>query len=110
MLRNLLVERFKLVVHHDTKVLPVYELVVAKNGPKLKGSALNPVAPDLPPARPVFGAEDKNGFPQLPAGRPTWTMMNRTGRSRLAAQQQSVFTLNAILRSPLERPTIAKTR
>jgi bla regulator protein blaR1 len=35
MLRSLLVERFKLKVSHATKELPVYALVVAKNGPKL---------------------------------------------------------------------------
>ncbi len=34
MLRSLLINRFKLRVRHETKVLPVLELVVAKNGPK----------------------------------------------------------------------------
>ena len=35
MLRALLAERFKLAVHRETKELPLYTLVVAKNGPKL---------------------------------------------------------------------------
>jgi uncharacterized protein (TIGR03435 family) len=35
MLRALLSERFKLKTHMETKEKPVYELVVAKNGPKL---------------------------------------------------------------------------
>jgi len=35
MLRSLLVNRFKLRIKHETKVLPVYELVLAKNGPKI---------------------------------------------------------------------------
>ena len=35
MLRSLLADRFKLAVHNETKELPIYELVVAKNGPKL---------------------------------------------------------------------------
>lgn len=108
MLQNMLAERFKLVVHHDTKVLPVYELVVAKNGPKLKESELNP-ASDLPPAQPQPFAEDKNGFPLLPPGRATWMMLNRPGRSRLAAQQQSASILTTVLRSPLGRPLIDKT-
>jgi uncharacterized protein (TIGR03435 family) len=36
MLQALLEERFKLVVHRETKELRVYELVVAKNGPKFR--------------------------------------------------------------------------
>jgi uncharacterized protein (TIGR03435 family) len=35
MLRTLLAERFKLVVHHETKELPVFVLSVGKNPPKL---------------------------------------------------------------------------
>lgn len=38
MLRNLLAERFRMTVHHETKVLDGYDLVVAKGGPKLKES------------------------------------------------------------------------
>jgi uncharacterized protein (TIGR03435 family) len=36
MLQSLLADRFKLTVHQGTKVLPIYELVIAKNGPRLK--------------------------------------------------------------------------
>lgn len=36
MLQSLLAERFNLKYHHETKELPVYTLVVAKDGPKLK--------------------------------------------------------------------------
>jgi uncharacterized protein (TIGR03435 family) len=36
MLRALIQERFKLTFHKDTKVMPAYELVVAKGGPKFK--------------------------------------------------------------------------
>ena len=36
MLQTLLVERFKLAVHRETKELSVYTLVVAKNGSKLQ--------------------------------------------------------------------------
>jgi uncharacterized protein (TIGR03435 family) len=34
MLQTLLADRFKLVVHRETKEMPVYALMVAKNGPK----------------------------------------------------------------------------
>lgn len=39
MLQSLLAERFGLVIHWVSKDEPVYELVVAKNGPKLKEAA-----------------------------------------------------------------------
>jgi uncharacterized protein (TIGR03435 family) len=47
MLRNLLADRFKLTFHREQKVLSIYELEVAKNGPKLKAST---APPDDPPA------------------------------------------------------------
>jgi len=37
-LQALLAQRFQLVIHRETKEMPVYTLVVAKNGPKLKES------------------------------------------------------------------------
>ncbi len=37
-IQALLADRFQLVVHRETKEMPVYALVVAKNGPKLKES------------------------------------------------------------------------
>jgi uncharacterized protein (TIGR03435 family) len=36
MLQTLLSTRFHMALHRDTKELPVYDLTVAKNGPKLK--------------------------------------------------------------------------
>jgi len=42
MLQLLLEERFNLQVHHDTKELPVYFLVIAKNGLKLQESKPSP--------------------------------------------------------------------
>jgi uncharacterized protein (TIGR03435 family) len=38
MLQALLADRFKLAVHHETKDLPVYSLVIAKGGFKLQES------------------------------------------------------------------------
>ena len=42
MLAALLVDRFHLKTHTEIKTLPVYELVVAKDGPKLKTSIVPP--------------------------------------------------------------------
>jgi len=56
--RSLLINRFKLRVRHATKVLPVYELVLAKNGPKIaedktagQSCRITDVGPDLPSVR-----------------------------------------------------------
>jgi uncharacterized protein (TIGR03435 family) len=69
MLQNLLAERFKLVVHQETTELPMYALVVDKNGPKMKESAAAPAVKSdddpLPASmtmRPRIGAD---GFPVL---------------------------------------------
>ncbi len=65
MLQNLLIERFQLRLHHENRMLPGYELVVAPGDPKLKQSA-DPDAPD-----PIFGASgerDPDGFLVLPPG------------------------------------------
>jgi uncharacterized protein (TIGR03435 family) len=45
MLRNLLADRFKLTFHREQKVFSIYELTVAKNGPKLKASTASPDDP-----------------------------------------------------------------
>jgi hypothetical protein len=63
MLQALLVERFKLTIHREKRDLPVYALVVGKNGPKLKESSPDDTAsaesstigltpPPLPPGPP----------------------------------------------------------
>jgi len=50
MLQALLVERFKLTFHRETKELSTYVLVVAKGGPKMKEAPPDPVeSPDDPP-------------------------------------------------------------
>jgi uncharacterized protein (TIGR03435 family) len=38
-LQSLLADRFRLAIHRDTKEMPIYELVVAKGGPKLTPAA-----------------------------------------------------------------------
>jgi uncharacterized protein (TIGR03435 family) len=70
MQQNLLIERFKMTFHHEQKELPAYDLVVAKNGPKLK-EAEPPPPEDSDGPKPPRPARklDKDGFPILPPGR-----------------------------------------
>lgn len=44
MLRGLLAERFSLKQHSETRAMRVYELTVAKNGPKIKPAEIRPAA------------------------------------------------------------------
>jgi uncharacterized protein (TIGR03435 family) len=61
MLQTLLAERFKLVVHRETKMLQVYELQQAKNGHKLRKSSNQD-----PPAEIADAAKDTPaGFPRM---------------------------------------------
>ncbi len=48
MLRSLLTDRFKLQIKRETKEMPIYALVVAKNGPKLTPAVVN--QPDQGPS------------------------------------------------------------
>jgi len=45
MLQGLIAERFRLSLHRETKKMPVFALIVAKNGPKLTPHVGNPAQP-----------------------------------------------------------------
>jgi uncharacterized protein (TIGR03435 family) len=51
MFQAILTDRFKMVVHHETRELPLYILTVAKGGPKLKESAPDDPASTTPRRR-----------------------------------------------------------
>lgn len=66
MMLQLLVDRFNLKYHHETRELPMYALVVAKGGPKLTES--NPGEGMPGPGEPVPGAQPGGALP--PPGAP----------------------------------------
>src|SRR5205823_2098698 len=108
MLRNLLAERFGLVLHHSTKEAAIYALVVAKNGPKLKESVDDPNAAPPPdsgaPDRPAVG---RDGMPQLPKGagrRGAMMMMGPGGRMRMAANGTTIANFAETIAMQLDRP------
>jgi uncharacterized protein (TIGR03435 family) len=66
MLIPLLVERFNLKYHHETRELPMYALVVAKGGPKLTESKATPAADhDAPGSSADFSKGPGNQFGRM---------------------------------------------
>jgi uncharacterized protein (TIGR03435 family) len=116
MIQNLLAERFKLTLHHEKKDLPMYALVVAKNGPKLKESVDDRNAKDAGSAPPLGpppppGPMGKDGFPQLPpgAGGRGILMMGMNGRARISGTKRSMAELADGLAGFLDRPVVDMT-
>lgn len=83
MLQTLLADRFRLKLHHETRELPVYDLVVGKNGMKLKestgASAPQPVTFSAPLVR--FNLSDKSmaDFIGVLAGNVDRPVLDKTG-------------------------------
>jgi uncharacterized protein (TIGR03435 family) len=122
MLQNLLAERFKLTLHREKKDLPMYALVVGKNGPKLKESVEEPTPAegDAPKAGgPADGpvvmgrmAMGKDGFPVLPpgaGGRGSTAIMLMNGNARMTASKQSMAGLAEMLSGQLDLPVVDMT-
>jgi bla regulator protein blaR1 len=93
MLRPLLEDRFQLKVHQETKELPVYALVVGKNGPKLREAKPNDTYPD--------GIKDPDGV-----ARPG---LMRMGPGGLTAQGLPMDTIVRLLSQQLGRTVVDKT-
>jgi uncharacterized protein (TIGR03435 family) len=73
MLQALLQDRFQLKLHRETRALPLYELVVAKSGPKLRPSEKGSCTPYVKGSQPAIAAA---GQPQ-----PLYCGFHRTGSS-----------------------------
>lgn len=110
MLRNLLSERFKLAVHHEQKETPVYDLMVAKNGPKLKASAPHDAAKEQAAARDPSQPlkKDEEGFPVIPPGSEI-TIAFGHGHARLRLDNETTLKFAEVIAGPLQRPVIDAT-
>jgi uncharacterized protein (TIGR03435 family) len=84
MLQSLLADRFKLRVHREMKEMPVYALVVGRNGPKLKESA-----PDAD----------------------VWAHMGISGRNNVVTMPKATMDrlVEQISNAFLDRPVVDKT-
>src|SRR5215471_10857165 len=111
MILSLLEDRFRLKAHKETRELPVYELVVPKNGPKMKLSEdQTPPAPAGPPpggrgAGPL-PASPFDGGP-LPRGVSGFGIAG--GRFTFQGSAIPVATLVNALQQRVDRPVIDKT-
>ena len=95
MLQSLLAERFHLTLHRGTKQIPVYELVVAKGGIKMKDAATDPAPPQL-------GKDD--------AGKPRSTLRWQKDTTIMQAYpMSSLANLLSIPAAFVGRPVLDKT-
>jgi uncharacterized protein (TIGR03435 family) len=113
MLQTLLAERFKLTVHHETKQLPVYALVVGKGGPKMKevempaiavGAAAGPGTGDGGPGL-VRGRGGEP--PRLASGPGVRMMMTPNGRQLMG--YMTMTQLAAALGNTMDRAVVDQT-
>lgn len=96
MLQNLLVERFGLAVHHESREMQIYSLVAGKGGSKLKESVEDPnVAPPKP------------GSP--PPGPSLKTARGAGGELVLTATQEPLSALIPTLASDVRGLVVDKT-
>lgn len=103
MWRQLLAERFGVVLHHESKEFQVEELVVAKDGHKLKDTTVEDPNADGPPKM------DKNGVLTGP-GFVTMIRMGSGGPSaHTVAKAQTLSRLTVLLTSQVGRPVLDKT-
>jgi uncharacterized protein (TIGR03435 family) len=101
MWQSLLAERFGLMLHHEPKEFQVEELVVGKNGAKLKETAVDPAA-ELDPGPPKFKDGELSG-----PGFVTTIMAN--GQAHTVAKAQTLSRLTTLLGGQLHRPVLDKT-
>ena len=97
MLQDMLAERCKVVVHHGSKEAPVYDLVIARGGPKFKSSETVDLA-ELRRNHPQGGVMRGSGTMAVPG--PSGTQFYAISMAILA---------NTILPAVAGRPVVDKT-
>lgn len=90
MLRGLLTERFGMKSHSETRVIPTYEIILGKDGPRIHDSSEKDASKLVVSAR--------KGDPQF--------SKDKTG---LIAEGATISDIAGKLSEPLERPVVDKT-
>jgi uncharacterized protein (TIGR03435 family) len=99
MIANLLTERFKMATHRETRQIEVYEMSVAKNGPKFKESTPKDAPKDSDSGGPL--RRDADGFPVL---RPGNSLAIAPGHARLRSEDKTMAWFAEMLSDQLQRP------
>jgi uncharacterized protein (TIGR03435 family) len=106
MLQRLLEERFQMTLHREERELPVYELVVAKGGLKMKESSGNAPAPPEPVER-GRREVDGEGYPILIGSGTSYESVNGHVTERLVNVPMSRVAI--LVRSNVDRPLLDRT-
>jgi uncharacterized protein (TIGR03435 family) len=112
MMRNLLVDRFDLKVRRETRDLPVYALVIAKGGLKMKPSVDDPAGqPPTPSGPDVFDKMKMggDGFFRPPPNVQTILDSFTSEGAEATGQKQSLPKIVAWLRDRSDKPVIDET-
>lgn len=115
MVQGLLADRFHLTIHKESKEMPIYNLVVAKNGIKMtEAKPLPPPDPNAPKGDTATAKGDGGGpgkfGPGPGRGGPSMFMSGgRGGAMTLTATSMPMLSLVRMLSGTLGRPVIDKT-
>jgi uncharacterized protein (TIGR03435 family) len=120
MLQALLAERFKLTIHRDKKELPIYALIVGKNGPKLTAASSEPDVPlpDSPGAMsigtekgPMKIVQDGKGGSVMQGGGQAGTIKQSVSAAGVHLEMdKATFTyMVELLTSLVDRPVLDMT-
>ena len=112
MLRNVLNERFKLNTHHETRSLPLFELVTAKGRVKFKeSSSVSGASTPGTDAQAATPFKPGSGFPEIHPERTTglWQMISPGSRVRIVGRNQPISELVRALGNQAGRPVIDAT-
>jgi uncharacterized protein (TIGR03435 family) len=109
MLQNLLADRLKLAVHRESREMQQYDLVVAKNGPKLKEAAPPAAKKDDDAKRPPTFTPPKMGDDGYPDLGSTLGLIIMKGRGRLHFPQTTLGNFASTLQGQLGKPVIDAT-
>jgi uncharacterized protein (TIGR03435 family) len=99
-MQSLLEGRFRMKVRRESREVPVYELVIARGGPKLKERS------EPAPAPPPGPALDQDGFPNVPGGD---GMRLLADRGRIQFGWQTMTHLAHFISTQVDRPVLDAT-